>query len=157
MLHFRSSRVATPMLRYIVHSKNNVTVFFDGGCPLCSKEINHYKRIQNKYQIKELAWHDISKGDLGLLEKRVSWSDAMTEMHAVIHDEEKVFIIQNGIDAFLRIWERLPYYRFIPVIVKLIPGSKVILNKLYHKWVLYRLRTDPRLATCDAERCKPKI
>ncbi|KAL0476572.1 hypothetical protein AKO1_006073 [Acrasis kona] len=136
---------------------SNVKVFFDGGCPLCIKEINHYQSVQNKYKIQNLYWQDISTGELDDLTKhKVTYEDAMTEMHVIEYKEESNHVYK-GVESFLKVWERLPYYRMLAILTKSVPGVKPITSWMYRKWVLYRLRTDPRLQFCTAERCKPKM
>jgi predicted DCC family thiol-disulfide oxidoreductase YuxK len=65
--------------------------------------------------------------------------------------------LHSGVDAFLKIWKELPYYKFLAKVVEVLPFSKPILQKMYQQWVLHRLRTDPRFQTCDKEKCKPKM
>ena len=42
-----------------VDRSNKTVVFYDGGCGLCSKEINHYRRCDRNMQID---WVDIQAG-----------------------------------------------------------------------------------------------
>ena len=45
--HFRASKCRVCLSSKVEEKKNEnlVTVFYDGKCGLCSKEINHYKKI----------------------------------------------------------------------------------------------------------------
>lgn len=78
-----------------------MTMHYDGACPICSKEVATYRKLDRKNAIR---WHDVSvnNGDLGL--DCVSQTDALTILHARLPDGQVV----TGVDAFIAVWERLP-------------------------------------------------
>ncbi len=92
-------RVATPG-----DGQNAMTMYYDGACPICSKEVATYRRLDRDNAVR---WHDVSvsDGDLGL--DGVSQSDALTILHARLPDGRLV----KGVDAFIAVWERLPRFR----------------------------------------------
>lgn len=87
------------------------TVFFDGACHLCSREIRHYTKIE---EAKDFEWVNIASKDFladryGLDPKRVH-----LEMHAM--DESGH--IHTGVKAFVEIWKRLPRWRVLAKIIQ---------------------------------------
>lgn len=78
-----------------------LTVFYDGGCPVCSREIGHYRRMAGG---DKLIFVDIS--DPGFDPKRYgrTLEEFMTEMHAM----DSSGSIYRGVDAFRALWQGLP-------------------------------------------------
>jgi len=100
-----------------------IKVFYDGKCGLCSKEINHYKRICNK---KKFDWVDISRKSKALSEFGISQSQGLMYLHATV-DDKKIFI---GVDAFILIWKNLPRWKYLAFFVNL-PLIKTICSIIY--------------------------
>jgi predicted DCC family thiol-disulfide oxidoreductase YuxK len=103
------------MLKTIKHIKP--IVFYDGSCPLCKKEINHYIRIDKD---KKIGWIDISTDRLLLKKYEISYTDAMKQLH-VIGQNGNLLI---GVDAFMIIWRFLPYYQRLEQAVTLLHIKK---------------------------------
>ena len=49
-----------------IQTSKSLTVFFDGSCPICSKEINFYKM---RAGADELSWVDVSDEEILVLNK----------------------------------------------------------------------------------------
>ena len=81
-----------------------LSVFYDDKCSLCSREINFYKKIAPK---KSLNWLGISSSKLALEDANIKLVDALLYLH--VKDSEGNFYI--GVDAFLIIWKKLPYFK----------------------------------------------
>jgi len=77
-----------------------ITVFYDGKCGLCSKEINHYIKIAPE---GIFDWQDITKDDAKLTELGISLADGLKLLHAT-DNQNKLHI---GVDAFILIWKQL--------------------------------------------------
>lgn len=103
------------MLKTTKHIKP--IVFYDGSCPLCKKEINHYIRIDKD---KKIGWIDISTDRLLLKKYEISYTDAMKQLH-VIGQNGNLLI---GVDAFMIIWRFLPYYQRLEQAVTLLHIKK---------------------------------
>lgn len=95
-------------------------LFYDGSCPLCKKEINHYVRIDKD---KKVDWIDISTDTLLLKQFEISHSDAMKQLH-VIDQNGDLFI---GVDAFMTIWQFLPYYQHLKQAVTLLHIKRLMI------------------------------
>ena len=61
-----------------------LTNFFDGGCPLCKREVDFlHSRNQKEY----LRFIDINSSDFSLdLENRITYRQAMERIHALKSD-----------------------------------------------------------------------
>jgi len=90
------------------------TVFFDGSCPLCSREIRHYRRLPGAEAIR---WVDVSRDTTSLAAAGLDRDTAMRRLHAREGDGQW----RVGVDAFLAIWRRLPRYRWLARFVGLRP------------------------------------
>ena len=96
-------------------------VLYNSECPVCDKEIKHYEKI-SRGQILYTPISVTSLGSWGLSE-----SEAAEKLHARLDGKEMV-----GVDAFLAIWSRLPYYRILSRFVKM-PPIKVVANIVYSR------------------------
>lgn len=80
-------------------------VFFDGGCPLCVREIGFYRRQKGAEFIR---WIDIAEDSAGEVAPGLSRCDALARFHIQKPNGELV----NGGAAFAELWAVLP--RFAP-------------------------------------------
>ena len=105
-------------------------LFYDGGCPLCRKEINHYIKIDRKQRVE---WIDITREQALLDAQGLSFSETMRLIHAVDANGEQ----QIGVPAFLVIWDQLPGYRWLARLVRATRTTRA-LNWLYYKFANWR-------------------
>ncbi len=85
---------------------NSLTVFFDGACPLCSREIAHYRRIEKDDGIR---WIDVTRD---AEEARRHGIDPRAAM-ASFHVEGADGTLYTGAAAFVQLWRELPRYRWL--------------------------------------------
>lgn len=109
-----------------------ISVFYDGGCGICSREIAYYKRLAAEHRF---AWIDISRDPSQLSHINVTYETAMKHLH-VQDDEDRV---HTGIDAFIVMWAHLPYWTFASRIAS-IPHMKWLLAKAYDVFAEWRYR-----------------
>ncbi len=88
-----------------------LTVFFDGGCPLCRREIDHYRNLHAR---SEICWIDITEPEAPLEQFSVDREQAMRRFHVL--DQEGRFHI--GAHGFVTLWAQLPYYRHLATVVR---------------------------------------
>jgi len=99
-------------------------VFYDDACPLCSKEISHYRKLEAKHPIK---WVPIHNDEKTLAEFGFNKQDLLKVIHVVRGDG----VIVTGASAFATIWHSIKRYHLAGVLVyrlHLIP----IMDYFYH-------------------------
>jgi predicted DCC family thiol-disulfide oxidoreductase YuxK len=79
-----------------------LTVFYDGGCPVCSREVAFY---QAKPGVEGLCWLDVSRQAPDGLDQEA----ALARIHARLPDGRLV----SGAAAFAAIWQRVPGFRWL--------------------------------------------
>ena len=102
------------------------TVFYDGKCGLCSREIGHYMKIS---PLKTFIWRDVASEPQHLTKINVTQSDALRRLH-VLDPEGNIHV---GVDAFITIWKKLPRWRLLASICA-VPGIRSILRSAYNKF-----------------------
>jgi len=115
-----------------------ITVFYDGKCGLCNKEINHYRKIAPD---GIFIWQDITENSDDLKKKGVSLSEGLKLLHA--QDEHGKLHV--GVDAFILIWKQLKNWQVLAVLVGL-PIIRQISDMAYRAFANWRFG---RLAHCQ--------
>ena len=115
-----------------------LTVFYDGKCGLCSREINYYKSIA---PVNSFYWFDIATDPKPLASLKISQSDALRRLHTL--DEAGQLYV--GVPAFISIWQRLHYWRLLALLMKL-PFLVLLATFVYNRFADYRFE---RLAHCQ--------
>ena len=115
---------------------NQVTMFYDGGCKLCSREVRHYRRLDRDQAV---SWIDVSVHAELLETLKLSRADAMARLH-VLDREGRV---HTGAAAFAVLWSALPYYRWLAGCVRML-HLVPLLDRIYEPFARWRLarRTD---------------
>jgi predicted DCC family thiol-disulfide oxidoreductase YuxK len=115
------------------HSEPDLpVVFFDGGYPLCRREIAHYRRIDTA---KRLCWVDAAGEPEALSRHGLCLEAAMAQLH-VLHGTGHW---HRCIDAFLVIWQQLPAYRWLAKIITAL-GLRRPLAFAYRHFAAWRNR-----------------
>lgn len=116
-----------------------ITVFFDGKCGLCSKEIQHYQRIA---PMGVFDWQDITQTTDLLQQHGISIESALKLLHAVDQHGN----VHIGVDAFILIWKQLRAWKLMAFIVDL-PIIRQLANFTYRRFAEWRFK---RLPHCKA-------
>ena len=111
-------------------NKSKPLVFYDGGCSLCSKEIEHYKRLDSDFGI---SWIDINRDQALLNALGVSGNQAMRQLHVLDGNG----VLRTGVYAFLAIWAELPYYRTLAKVVRTARLAPII-ERGYQRFATWR-------------------
>ena len=109
-----------------------ITLLYDGGCPLCSKEIQHYKRIDKSDLIN---WVDITSDPKALSDLGLNLTETMRLIHAVTVDGNKLI----GVYAFLAVWERLTGYRWLAFLIRATKTAR-LLDWVYFRFANWRFK-----------------
>ena len=113
-------------------SPASTTVYFDGSCPLCRREISVYRRAVSSAPIE---WIDVSANAGSELAGR-SCGELMTRFHVRTAQGEML----SGAAAFVALWLLYPGWRWLGRFGSL-PGMPPVLEVLYRGF----LRLRPRL------------
>ncbi len=117
---------------------NQTTMFYDGGCPLCRREVGHYRRLDVDSRVR---WVDISTQHELLVSHCLNQSDAMARLHVLDREGR----MQTGAAAFVALWSVLPYYRWLARLVTNL-GLIPLLERLYVPFARWRMSR--RSKTC---------
>lgn len=82
------------------------TLYFNGGCPLCRREIAFYRRQRGADAV---CWVDASQCAPGALGPGLDRSDALARLHLRQPDGRLV----SGARAFAALWQALPATRWL--------------------------------------------
>ncbi len=116
--------------------KNKLTFLFDGGCPLCLKEISFLEKRDISNQI---AFIDINSKDYDQnLFNDISYSEAMSNLHGIMENGE----IIRGLDVLAYSYELVGLgWVYFPLKIKFLSP---ILKLVYRYWAKYRLQITGR-------------
>ncbi|WP_033069518.1 thiol-disulfide oxidoreductase DCC family protein [Thalassospira australica] len=111
-----------------------ITVFYDGKCGLCSREINHYRKIASE---GIFDWRDVTEHANDLEKQGVSVADGLQQLHA----KDASGQLHVGVDAFILIWRQLRRWRLLGAIVALpiIHQIAHVVYRAFGKWRFKRL------------------
>jgi predicted DCC family thiol-disulfide oxidoreductase YuxK len=115
-------------------------VFYDGACPLCRREIAHYRRLGGA---ERLAWIDIARADAPLAPFGLSRARAMARFHV----RDAVGQWHTGVFGFAELWSHLPGYRWLARTLRLL-RLLPLLDRVYTWFARWRLRR-----ACDERSC----
>ena len=115
-----------------------LTVYYDGKCGLCRREIEYYKRVAPADQF---VWLDIASDPAGLADLDISQADALRRLHA----RDTFGNIYVGVAAFIAIWHGLNYWRYLAMIINL-PLLQQVAAFAYDRFADYRFS---RLTHCQ--------
>jgi predicted DCC family thiol-disulfide oxidoreductase YuxK len=109
-----------------------VTMYFDGGCPLCRREVAHYRRLGRDGQVR---WLDISTHSAELVTEGITLDEALARLHVRDRNGE----LHTGAAGFVVLWAELPYLRGLAQVVRalrLLP----VLELAYRPFARWRRR-----------------
>lgn len=115
-------------------------VLYDGGCPLCSREIGHYRRLQ---ALVPIEWIDLTREPERLQAFGVAVDDATAEFHVL----DSSGLRYKGADAFVMLWGVLPYYRVLAWLCRTLPVLP-LLRRIYRRFARWHYRR-----RCSANMC----
>ena len=113
-----------------IQTSKSFTVFFDGSCPICSKEINFYKM---RAGADELSWVDVSDEEIPIPIQTRSREELMARFHVLSSSGELV----SGGAAFAELWASLPAFKIFGKIFKL-PILRYLIDVGYDMFLTLR-------------------
>jgi predicted DCC family thiol-disulfide oxidoreductase YuxK len=123
-----------------MEANSNLTVLYDGSCPLCNAEIAHYRDIavDRSISFEDVAANPAFAGTCGLTPDA-----ALTRFHVRVGDQ-----ILSGAAAFAALWKELPgAWRFLGTVASLpfLSGAFELIYRLF-------LRVRPHIQRAFAAR-----
>ncbi|OJF94954.1 thiol-disulfide oxidoreductase DCC family protein [Pararhizobium antarcticum] len=111
-----------------------ITVFYDGACGLCTREINHYRRIAPPGAFQ---WVDVMRDGQALEKHNISLAAALLDLHSL----DQNGTVHRGVDTFLLIWRQIPRWRFVAKVAGLKPVTLVLkaIYPVFARWRFARL------------------
>lgn len=91
-----------------------LTVYYDGACPLCTREIGLYRRQRGAESVR---WVDASACDPEALGTGLERSSALARLHARRADGTLV----DGVRAFAAMWRALPAWSVLGRVAEVAP------------------------------------
>ena len=108
---------------------NATTVLYDGSCPICSREIQQYKKGDPQ---GEICWLDVSSPNF-VAPPGQSAEALMQRFHVIRPDGS----IVSGAAAFVHLWEQLPGWKKLARVGRL-PGMLNLMEFGYENFLHFR-------------------
>lgn len=109
-----------------MRSMSTVVVWFDGGCPLCRREIALMRRLD---RTRGIEFRDVSRGDAACPLPR---GDLLAQLHA---SEDGRLL--SGAAAFAAMWRAIPLLRPLGLLARWRPALGG-LQRLYEAFLVVR-------------------
>ena len=122
------------------------TVFYDGYCPLCSREIASYKRLKLDTNI---VWLDLAANADALQNERFDRTQALN----LLHVKDARGTLHIGLAGHLLLWQHLPGFEWRTRVL----STSTVLLSLCNQIYIFFTRHRPglwRRALVDAQRSK---
>ena len=130
------------------HPTQKVEVFFDGSCPLCTREIGLYRKAAGN---ENLRFVDIAD-DTTELPGELTREKPMARFHVRGPDGE----LESGAAAFATLWKALPGWRWLGRFASL-PVIRTLLGLAYQLFLPirpYLQRMAPPTNSKDCRSCE---
>ena len=141
-------------LRFLIETRFTVTnttpgsydfeVFYDGGCPLCVREIGMLRRWDRRQKIR---FTDIDAADFRGQDFGKSYDELMAQMHGRLPDGTWI----RGVEVFRRLYSAVGFGPL--VFLSRFPGISQTLDLGYTLFARNRLRLTGR---CTTDSCSTK-
>lgn len=124
--------------------QDTLTVLYDGGCPLCRREIAHVQGLAAQRPDSALCFVDIRQStDAALAAER---EQLLARFHVQRADGSRL----DGAAAFVAMWGRLPGWRWLARLARL-PGMLTLLEAAYRGFLRVRPRLQALARRWDAQ------
>jgi predicted DCC family thiol-disulfide oxidoreductase YuxK len=110
-----------------------LTVLYDGGCPLCRREIAHLQGLAQHEGDGALCFVDVSGETDGDPARSAERAALLARFHVQRADGTRL----DGAAAFVAMWSRLPGWRWLARMARL-PGVLALLELAYRGFLRLR-------------------
>jgi predicted DCC family thiol-disulfide oxidoreductase YuxK len=101
-----------------------LTVFYDGLCPVCAREVASYRRLELKTPI---AWLDLAGGVDVLKAEDFTLEQALV----LLHVKDAQGNLHVGLAAHVLLWQHLPGLRWLSALLRWSPRLQALCNGAY--------------------------
>ncbi len=115
----------------------DVEVFYDGDCPLCSREVRMLRRLDRRGRIR---FTDIAAPGFDAAATGLAWETLMGEIHGLLPDGEIVV----GVEVFRRLYAAVGFRTLVSI--SRWPVIAPLLDVAYRLFARNRLRLTGRCA-----------
>jgi len=124
----------TSVLENAKRGKTQPRVFFDGACPICSREIGFYR---GRRGAERIDWVDVSSPVSAELPPGLDRSTLLARFHVIGSNG----CVRDGAEAFVALWSELPGFRWAARIA----GTRPVLPILERLYLIFlKFRRDHR-------------
>ena len=109
--------------------RRSLTVYYDGGCPLCQAEINHYR--------KQAGADNICFRDVSISEEKLAGDLTKEQAMKRFHVRGNDGLLFSGAAAFVAVWSTLPRWKWAARLAAL-PGILILLEIAYRLFLPVR-------------------
>lgn len=126
----------------------DVEVFFDGQCPLCSREIDMLRRLDRRGRLR---YTDIAAADFDAAQVGIPFSKLMARIHGRLPNGSLI----EGVEVFRRLYAAVGFPRLVAA--TRLPGIAQLLEFGYRWFAKNRLRLTGRCehGACAAPHAHP--
>ena len=110
-------------------SGDSLVVLYDGACPLCRREIGIYRDLTPD---RPIEFCDVSDQ-----ENALPADSTREQLLARFHVQHSDGRLESGAHAFIALWERLPYWRWLARAARL-PGVVGLMEIAYRGFLRIR-------------------
>ena len=114
-----------------------IEVFYDGACPLCTREINWLLRLDRRHVIR---FTDIASAEFDATSVGVTFSALMDRIHGRLPDGT----LLEGVEVFRRLYSAVGFRT--AVAATRLPGIAQLLELSYRAFAKHRLELAGRCA-----------
>jgi predicted DCC family thiol-disulfide oxidoreductase YuxK len=125
-------------------SEPKLTVLYDGGCPMCSREIRHYRHIATGLPVQ---WIDVTLPTADLDSFGLSRADALRWFHVIDETGE----MHVGARAFIALWTALPGYRWLARVSR-VRCLATVMDIVYDRFARWHYKRRCREGICTISR-----
>jgi predicted DCC family thiol-disulfide oxidoreductase YuxK len=127
----------------IMPTASVVTTYYNGACPACRREIEHYRRLAERAGDASLAFCDVAREPAALAGLGIEPETAKRRIHLV----DEAGRLHVGADAFIVLWDRMPRYRWLARLARLPMlrplaawGYEHVVSAAFYRWARRRER-----------------
>lgn len=123
----------------MVSKNDNITVYYDGSCPSCIKDLHHYDKLSTAAG-NPVTWVDITGPGVNLSQIGIDPLKALMALHVIDQDQR----VLSEMEAYILLMKRVPRLKPLAWFISL-PIVKPLLSKIYRWMVERRLNRQGRL------------